>query len=68
MDADPIPYDDGRTALVARRFVETRFGDDEAYGVTSGERFAMEDDVFAAVAHYARVDPASLIEAVPADD
>ncbi|PSP78267.1 acyl-CoA dehydrogenase [Halobacteriales archaeon QS_4_69_225] len=60
--------DDGRKALVARRFVETRFGDDEAYGVTSGERFAMEDDVFAAVAHYARVDPESLVEAVPADD
>ncbi len=60
--------DDGRKALVARRFVETRFGDDEAYGVTSGERFAMEDDVFAAVAHYAGVDPESLVEAVPADD
>ena len=69
--ADPTPYggfDVGRKALVARRFVETRFGDDEAYGVTSGERFAMEDDVFAAVAGYARVDPESLVETAPADD
>ena len=60
--------DDGRKALVARRFVETRFGDDEAYGVASGERFATEDDIFAAVAHYARVDPESLVETAPADD
>ena len=60
--------DDGRKALVARRFVRTRFDEGAAYGVTSGERFAMEDDVFAAIAHYADVEPASLVEATPADD
>jgi acyl-CoA dehydrogenase len=60
--------DDGRKALVARRFVRTRFDEGAAYGVTSGERFAMEDDVFAAIAHYADVEPASLVEAAPADD
>jgi acyl-CoA dehydrogenase len=58
----------GRKAFVARRFVETRFGDDEAYGVTSGERFAMEDDAFAAITQYAGVEPGSLVEAAPADD
>ena len=60
--------DDGRKALVARRFVRTRFDEGAAYGVTSGERSAMEDDVFAAIAHYADVEPASLVEAAPADD
>ena len=59
---------DGRKALVARRFVETRFGDDETYGVASGERFAMEDDVFDAIVRYAGVEPAALLEAAPADD
>jgi len=60
--------DDGRKALVAQRFVETRFGDDEAYGVASGDRFAMDEENFAAVAHYASVEPESLVEAAPADD
>ncbi|NHN60787.1 MULTISPECIES: acyl-CoA dehydrogenase family protein [Halorussus] len=60
--------EDGRKALVARRFVATRFGDREAYGVTSGERFAMEDDVFASITRYAPVDPASLADAAAADD
>ncbi|WP_254837604.1 acyl-CoA dehydrogenase family protein [Natronomonas marina] len=59
---------DGRKALVARRFVETRFEEGEAYGVTSGDRLAMEDDAFAAIAHYAGVEPASLVETAPADD
>jgi acyl-CoA dehydrogenase len=60
--------EDGRKALVAIRFVETRFGDDEAYGVTSGERFAMEDETFDSIVKYATFDPASLVEPVPADD
>ena len=60
--------DNGRKAMVAERFVGTRFGDDEAYGVTSGERFAMEDDAFAAIAHHADVEPESLVETAPADD
>ena len=60
--------DDGRKALVAIRFVETRFGDDEAYGVASGERFAMETETFEAIVKYAGVDPASLAETpTPAD-
>ncbi|WP_256391002.1 acyl-CoA dehydrogenase family protein [Natronoarchaeum rubrum] len=54
---------DGRKALVARRFVETRFGDDDAYGVTSGSRFATEDDVFASIVKYDSVEPASLLDA-----
>ncbi|MFW5963342.1 MAG: acyl-CoA dehydrogenase family protein [Natronomonas sp.] len=60
--------ENGRKALVAQRFVETRFGDDEAYGVASGDRFAMDEENFAAVAHYAAVEPESLVEAAPADD
>ena len=59
---------DGRKALVARRFVETRFGDDEAYGVTSGERAAMEDATFEAVVKHAGVEPDSLVETAAADD
>ncbi|QLD86992.1 acyl-CoA dehydrogenase family protein [Natronomonas halophila] len=59
---------DARKALVAERFVSTRFGDDEAYGVTSGERFAMEDDAFAAIVKYASVEPEALVDAAPADD
>jgi len=57
---------DGRKALVADSFVRSRFGDDEAYGVTSGDRSGMER--FDAIARYARVDPESLVEAAPADD
>ncbi|QLD87896.1 acyl-CoA dehydrogenase family protein [Natronomonas salina] len=58
----------GRKAMVAKRFVQTRFGTEDAYGVTSGERFGMEDDAFAAIAHHAAVDPESLVETAPADD
>jgi acyl-CoA dehydrogenase len=57
---------DGRKALVAEAFVRSRFGDDTAYGVTSGDRSGMER--FDAVARYASVDPESLVEAAPADD
>ena len=60
--------DDGRKALVAMRFVETRFGDEEAYGVTSGDRFAMADEVFDSVVGYASVAPESLAERAPGDD
>jgi acyl-CoA dehydrogenase len=59
---------DARKALVAERFIETRFGADEAYGVTSGERFAMEDDTFEAIVKYASVEPDALVEPAPADD
>ena len=53
---------------MAQRFVETRFADEEAYGVVSGDRSAMEDDVFATIAHYASVEPDALVEWAPADD
>ncbi|MFO7927935.1 MAG: acyl-CoA dehydrogenase family protein [Halobacteriota archaeon] len=59
---------DGRKALVAMRFVDTRFGDGEAYGVTSGDRFAMEGEIFDSIARYASVDPDALVEAVPVAD
>jgi acyl-CoA dehydrogenase len=49
---------DARLALVARWFVETRFGDDEAYGVTSGE--ASGDAHFDAIARYASVGPGEI--------
>ncbi|SNZ04143.1 acyl-CoA dehydrogenase [Natronoarchaeum philippinense] len=55
--------ENGRKALVARRFVATRFGDEDAYGVTSGNRSAMEDDVFASIVKYDTVNPASLVDA-----
>ncbi len=59
--------DDARTALVAAFFVGDRFGDDEAYGVTSGDRAGMAG--FDAIARYGRVDPARLeAEPAPADD
>jgi len=50
---------DGRKALVARWFVESRFGDDEAYGVTGGSRLG--DEYFDAIARYGGVDPADLL-------
>lgn len=59
---------DARKALVAQRFVETRFGDDEAYGVTSGSRFAMKDETFDVISRYASIEPDALVEAAPADD
>ena len=65
---DRLDAGEGREALVARRFVETRFADEAAYGVASGDRFAMEKDAFAAVAHYASVEPDALVERAPADD
>jgi len=54
---------DARKALVARWFVETRFGDDTAYGVTDGARPA--DDIFDAVARYGGIDPDAAADAWP---
>ena len=59
---------DARKALVATRFVDTRFTDAEAYGITSGERFAMDDDIFASIVNYASAEPETLLDAAPADD
>jgi acyl-CoA dehydrogenase len=59
----------GRRALVAEGFVNTRFRD-ESRAIDSGERFAMTDQVFDAVARYATVDPEALVDApeAPASD
>ena len=59
---------DARKALVATRFVDTRFGDTEAYGIASGERFAMDDAVFESIVKYASTEPETLLDAAPADD
>ncbi|WP_232688830.1 acyl-CoA dehydrogenase family protein [Halobacterium zhouii] len=60
--------DDARKALVAWHFVDTRFGSEDAYGVASGERFAMDDDVFASIVKHATAEPGVLADAAPADD
>lgn len=52
---------DGRLALVARLFVDDRFGDADAYGVAGGEMPG--DEWFDAVARYAPVDPAAVGDA-----
>ena len=59
---DDIESGDGRRALVAEGFVNTRFRD-ESRAIDEGERFAMTDQVFDAVARYASVDPAELVTA-----
>jgi acyl-CoA dehydrogenase len=56
----------GRTALVAKRFVANELEEPEARGITSGDRFALE--AFDPIVRYAPVDPERLSEAVPADD
>ena len=75
MATDPIPYDDyeeGRDCNywdldpTLRREARRVYPDEAAYGVASGDRFAMENDVFAAVAHYASVEPDALVERAPA--
>ncbi|AGB14900.1 acyl-CoA dehydrogenase [Halovivax ruber XH-70] len=57
-DPDPTENGDGRTALVARRFVETHLRDPDARGITSEERFPIEH--FDAIVRYAPVSPSSL--------
>ncbi|MEF8852419.1 MAG: hypothetical protein V5A44_02220 [Haloarculaceae archaeon] len=47
--------DDTRKALVARWFVADRFGEREAYGVTSGERVG--DEYFDVVGRYGSIAP-----------
>ncbi|WP_338728972.1 acyl-CoA dehydrogenase family protein [Haladaptatus sp. DJG-WS-42] len=58
--------DNARKALVAERFIETRFDTRSARGLTSGSRFAVEH--FAAIVRYAAVEPDALVESTPADD
>jgi acyl-CoA dehydrogenase len=56
---------EAREALVAEFFIWSRFGDDEAYGITSGDRSAMTH--FDAIARYGSVDPATLRSTEPAE-
>jgi len=53
-----IEAGDARKALVARRFVATRFEDDEAYGVTAGT--APGNEFFDVLARYGSVAPEEL--------
>ncbi|MFC6732861.1 acyl-CoA dehydrogenase family protein [Haladaptatus sp. DYSN1] len=55
-----------RKALVAERFVETRFDTRPARGITSGSKFAIEH--FDAIVRYGAVEPTALVDAAPADD
>ena len=56
---------DGRSAVVARRFVQNYLEDREARGITSGDRLPLEQ--FDAVVRFERVEPDSLVETVEAD-
>jgi acyl-CoA dehydrogenase len=58
--------EDARKALVAESFVRDRFGDEDAYGITSGE--VPGDEHFDTVARYGSVSPDTLLEEAPADD
>ncbi|SEQ72563.1 acyl-CoA dehydrogenase family protein [Natrinema salaciae] len=57
---------DGRTAMVARRFVTTELETREARGITGGDRFVLE--AFEPIVHHAPVDPDDLSQTVTADD
>ena len=57
---------DAREALVAEWFVETRFGQEEARGITDGE--ALPHEHFDAIVRYAPVDPATVSPPTPGDD
>ena len=59
---------DAREALVAEWFVRTRFGDDEAYGITGVDGPRPGDDRFDAIARYGSVDPATLPDGWPAGE
>jgi acyl-CoA dehydrogenase len=56
----------GRMALIAKRFVDTQLRTREARGITSGDRFAIEQ--FDPIVRFAPVDPDSLVETATADD
>ena len=57
---------EARTALVARRFVDTHLDAASGRGITDDDRFALEH--FDAVVKGASVDPESVAPAAPADD
>ncbi|MDS0476314.1 acyl-CoA dehydrogenase family protein [Natrinema sp. 1APR25-10V2] len=57
---------DGRTAMVARRFVATELEDREARGITGGDRSVLE--AFEPIVHHAPVDPDDIAATATADD
>jgi hypothetical protein len=57
---------DGRLALVAQRFIDRELADQDARGITGGDRFPLEH--FDAVVRFASVDPDSLLQRAEADD
>ena len=61
----PTGEADGRTALVARRFVDRHLAEEEARGIPDGDRFPIEH--FDAVVRYAPVEPDALASAAEAD-
>ena len=61
----PTEEADGRSAVVARRFVQNYLQYREARGITSGDRLPLEH--FDAVVRFERVEPDSLVETVEAD-
>ncbi|WP_049889302.1 acyl-CoA dehydrogenase family protein [Natronolimnohabitans innermongolicus] len=61
-----LENDDGRPALIARRFVETTLEDRPARGIASGDRFALE--AFESIVRGVPVEPETLAEPTAADD
>jgi len=57
---------DARRVLVAEWFVETRFRQQDARGITNGQ--SLPDDYFDEIVRYERLDPDALVDAPPADD
>jgi alkylation response protein AidB-like acyl-CoA dehydrogenase len=55
---DALAADDGRMALVARRFVDRELADEEARGITDGDRFAVE--YFEPIVHFEPVGAAAV--------
>ncbi|MFB6180111.1 MAG: acyl-CoA dehydrogenase family protein [Halorientalis sp.] len=58
--------DNARRVLVAEWFVETRFAQPDARGITDGE--SLPHDYFDEIVRYAPLDPDALVESAPADD
>ncbi len=58
--------DDARKSLVAEWFVETRFAQQDARGITDGEK--LPDDHFEEIVRHGSLSPDQLTEAAPADD
>lgn len=52
--------DDGRMALVARRFVDRELRESEARGITDGDRFAVE--FFEPIVHFAPVSASDVVD------